>query len=138
MVEVPMADNLMSVISQALGAAITTRIASAFGLNEAQVRKAVDAAVLALLGALISLVSKPQGATKLYDVVAKQEPGALSTLANAIGGTGQQSFIDKGITALNSLLSRSTVLALGGALTQYSGIGEANQKACWAFLRRRY
>jgi hypothetical protein len=134
MVEVPMADNLMSVISQALGAAITTRIASAFGLNEAQVRKAVDAAVPALLGALISLVSKPQGATKLYDVVAKQEPGALSTLANAIGGTGQQAFIDKGITALNSLLSRSTVLALGGALAQYSGIGEANSKSLLGLL----
>jgi len=123
-----MADNLMSVISHALSAAVTTRLASAFGLNEAQVRKAVDAAIPALLGALISLVSKPQGVAKLYDVVAKQEPGALSNLANTIGEAGQQAFIDEGINSLNSLLGQSTVLALGGALAQYSRIGEANSK----------
>lgn len=85
-----MATNLISVISQALSGAVTTRIASAFGLSEAQVLKAVDAAVPALLGALISLVSKPQGAAKLYDFVAKQEPGALRDLANAIGETGKK------------------------------------------------
>jgi hypothetical protein len=62
------------------------------GLREAQVRKAVDAAVTALLGALISLVSKPQGAAKLYDFVAKQEPGALSDLANVIGEAGQKAY----------------------------------------------
>ena len=69
-----MATNLISVISQALSAAITARITSALGLSESQVRKAVDAAVPALLGALISLVSKPQGAAKLHDLVAKQSP----------------------------------------------------------------
>src|SRR6476469_7398103 len=102
--KLPMATNLISVISQALSAAITTRIASALGLSESQVRKAVDAAVPALLGALISLVSKPQGAAKLHDFVTKQEPGALSNLANVIGETGQKAFIDKGTSALNSLL----------------------------------
>ena len=129
-----MVDNFMALISQALSAAITTRIASAFGLNEAQVRKAIDAAIPALLGALISLVSKPQGAVKLYNVVMKQEPRALSNLANAIGETGQQAFIDKGIIALNSVLGQSTVLALGGALAQYSGIGEVHSKSLLGLL----
>jgi hypothetical protein len=129
-----MATNLISVISQVLSAAITTRIASALGLSEAQIRKAVDAAVPALLGALISLVSKPQGAAKIYDIVAKQEPGALSDLAKAIGETGQKAFIDKGATALNSLLGKSTALALGGALAQYSGIGESNAKSLLGLL----
>ena len=129
-----MATNLISVISQALSAAITTRIASALGLGEAQVRKAVDAAVPALLGALISLVSKPQGAAELYDFVAKQEPGALSDLANVIGETGQKAFIDKGTSALNLLLGKDTALALGGALAQYSGIGESNSKSLLGLL----
>ena len=129
-----MATNLISVISQALSAAITTRIASALGLGESQVRKAVDAAVPALLGALISLVSKPQGAAKLHDFVAKQEPGALSNLANVIGETGQKAFIDKGTSALNSLLGKDTALALGGALAQYSGIGESNSKSLLGLL----
>ena len=129
-----MATNLISVISQALSATITTRIASALGLGEAQVRKAVDATVPALLGALISLVSKPQGAAKLQDFVAKQEPGALSNLANVIGETGQKAFIDKGTSALNSLLGKDTALALGGALAQYSGIGESNSKSLLGLL----
>jgi hypothetical protein len=38
---------------------ITTRIASAFGLKEAQVRKAVDAALPALLGAPERLQQSP-------------------------------------------------------------------------------
>ena len=129
-----MATNLISVISQALSAAITTRIASSLGLSESQVRKAVDAAVPALLGTLISLVSKPQGAAKLHDFVAKQEPGALSNLANVIGETGQKAFIDKGTSALNSLLGKDTALALGGALAQYSGIGESNSKSLLGLL----
>src|SRR5262245_18232738 len=129
-----MATNLISVISQALSAAITARIASALALDDSQVRKAVDAAVPALLGALISLVSKPQGAAKLYDVVAEQEPGALSDVAKVIGDTGQKAFIDKGTTALNSLLGNSIVLSLGGALAQYSGIGESNSKSLLGLL----
>ena len=84
-----MATNLISVISQALSAAITTRIASVLGLSELQVRKAVDAAVPALLGALISLVSKPPGAAKLHDFLAKQEPGALSNLAMLLARPGK-------------------------------------------------
>jgi len=40
----------------------------------AVVQNAVNAALPALLAALISLVSKPQGASKLNEVVAKQQP----------------------------------------------------------------
>jgi hypothetical protein len=89
-----MAVNLISMISQALSGAFTTRVASAFGLGEAQVRNVVDAALPALLGALISLVSKPQGAAKLHEFLAKQEPGALSRLANVIDDAGKKAFID--------------------------------------------
>jgi hypothetical protein len=123
-----LATSLISVVTQALSAAITTRIASSFGLGEAQVRKVVDAAVPALIGALISLVSKRQGAGKLHDFLAKQEPGALSNLANVIGGTRQKAFIAKGTSALTSLFDKGTVLALGSALAQYAGIGESNSK----------
>ena len=129
-----MATNLISVISQALSAAITTRIASVLGLSESQVHKAVDAAVPALLGALISLVSKPPGAAKLHDFLAKQEPGALSDFGNVVGETGNKAFIDKGTSALNSLLGKDTALALGGALSQYSGIGVSNSKSLLGLL----
>jgi hypothetical protein len=123
-----MATSLVSVITRALSAAVTARIASAFGLSEAQVRKVVDAALPALIGALISLALKPQGAAKLHSFLAKQEPGALSSLANVIGETGQKAFIEKGTNALTSLFDQGTVLALGNALAQYAGIGENDSK----------
>jgi len=123
-----LATSLIPIISQALSAAITTRVASSFGLKEAQVRKVVNAAVPALIGVLISLVSKPQGAAKLHDFLAKQEPGVLSGLADVIGRTGQRTFIEKGTSALTSLFDEGTALALGSALAQYAGIGESDSK----------
>ena len=131
-----MATNLISIISQTLSAAITTRIASALGLSESQVsvKQSMQTGCQALLGALISLVSKPQGAAKLYDYVAKQEPGVPSNWANVIGESGQKAFIDAGTGALNSLLGKDTALALGGALSQYSGTGESNSKSLLGLL----
>jgi hypothetical protein len=75
---------------------ITSRIASALGLNQTSTQKAVVAAVPALLASFISYVSKPQGATKLNEVVKKQEPGVLSSLASVIGEPGQKALIDQG------------------------------------------
>jgi hypothetical protein len=66
------ATNLVSEIVQALVPSITSRIAAGLGLGESSTQKAIDAAVPGLLGALISLVLKPQGTSKLNDAVAKQ------------------------------------------------------------------
>jgi Bacterial protein of unknown function (DUF937) len=73
-----MATNLVSQIVEALGPTIVARIASSLGLDQSTTQKAINAAVPGLLAALISLVSKPQGATKLSDAVAKQPAGVLS------------------------------------------------------------
>ena len=70
-----MATNLVSEVAEVLSPAIVSRIASALGLNQTSTQKAIAAAAPALLAALISYVSKPQGATKLAEVVKKQEPG---------------------------------------------------------------
>ena len=84
-----MATNLVSEVAEVLSPTIVSRIASAFGLNQSSTQKAIVAAVPALLAALISYVSKPQGTTKLAEVVSKQEPGVLSSLASVIGELGQ-------------------------------------------------
>ena len=64
-----MATNLVSQIVEALGPTIVSRIASSLGFDQAVTQKAINAAVPGLLAALISLVSKPQGASKLADAV---------------------------------------------------------------------
>ena len=126
--------NLVSEIAEALAPSIISRIASSLGLGEASTQKAINAAVPGLLAALISLVSKPQGASKLADAVAKQPTGVLSGLADAIGGSGEKAFIDKGSNTLTSLLGGPIVTSLASALGRYAGIGEGGSKSLLGLL----
>lgn len=123
-----MANDLVSEIADVVSPTIASRIASAFGLDQASTQKAIAAAVPVLLGALISYVSKPQGANKLNEVVKKQEPGVLSSLASAIGEPGQKALIDQGSSVLTSLLGGKTVSALTDAVGQYAGITGSGSK----------
>jgi hypothetical protein len=123
-----MASNLVAEVAEILSPALVSRIASALGLNQTSTQKAIVAAIPALLASLISYVSTPQGATKLNEVVRKQEPGMLSSLASAIGEPGQKALIDQGSSVLTSLLGGKTLSALSGALGQYAGTGEGSSK----------
>jgi len=129
-----MATNLVSQICEVLAPSIISRIASSLGLDQSSTQKAISAGVPGILTALISLVSRPQGATKLSEVAAKQQPGVLSNLASVIGESDQKAFIDKGASALTSLLGTTTVSALTGALGRYAGIGEGGSKSLMGLL----
>ena len=129
-----MATNLVSDIGEFLGPQIVSRIASSLGLDKTSTQKAASAAIPGLLTALISLVSKSQGAAKLNDAVAQQEPGVLSSLAGVIGQSGQKALIDNGASALSSLLGGTTLSGLTGALAQYAGIGEGGSKSLIGLL----
>jgi len=110
------------------------RISSGLGLNKTGTQKAIVAAIPALLAALISYVSKPQGASRLNDVVKKQEPGVLSSLANVIGGSGQKAMVDQGASVLTSLLGGKTFSGLTNAVGQYAGVGESGSKGLMGLL----
>ena len=129
-----MATNLVTEIAEVLSPSIVSRIASALGLNQTSTQKAIVAAVPALLAAFISYISKPQGATKLADVVRKQEPGMLSSLASVIGEPGQKALIDQGANVLSSLLGGKTLSALTGAVGQYANIGGEGSKNLMGLL----
>ena len=126
--------NLVSDIVEALGPTIVSRMASSLGLDQAVTQKAINAAVPGVLAALISLVSKPQGASKLADAVAKQPTGVLSSLADVIGGSGEKAFMDKGSNTLTSLLGGPIVTSLASALGRYAGIGEGGSKSLLGLL----
>jgi hypothetical protein len=129
-----MATNLVSEIARVLGPDVEARIASSLGLDKTVVQGAVEGGVPGLLAALISLVSKPQGVTKLGQVVAQQEPGVLSSLASVIGGSGQKALVDTGASALTSLLGGKTMTSLTSAVGQYAGIGEGGSKSLMGLL----
>ena len=124
-----MATSLVSEIAEVLSPSMVSRIASALGLNQTSTQKAIVAAVPALLAALISYVSKPQGAAKLTEVVRKQEPGVLASLASVIGEPGQKALIDQGGSVLTSLLGGKTLSALTGAVAQYAGTDAGGSKS---------
>ena len=129
-----MATNLVSQIIEAVGPTIVSRIASSLGFDQAVTQQAINAAIPGLLAALISLVSKPQGPSKLADAVAKQPAGILSSLVDAIGGSGEKALIDKGSNTLASLLGGPVVSSLAGALGRYAGIGEGGSKSLLGLL----
>ena len=129
-----MATNLVTEIAEVLSPSIVSRIASALGLNHSATQKAVVAAVPALLAALISYVSKPQGATKLIEVARKQEPGVLASLASVIGEPGQKAVIDQGASVLTSLLGGKTFSALTSAVGQYAGFDSGGSKSLMGLL----
>ena len=129
-----MATNLTSEITKIFGPTILARTATGLGLDKPSVEMATSAAVPALLAALVSLVSKPQGPAKLSEVVAKQHPDLLSGLANVVGSSGQKDLIDQGANALNSLLGGKTVSSLTSAVGQYAGIGEVGSKSLMGLL----
>ena len=129
-----MATNLVSEIAEVLSPSMVSRIASALGLNQTSTQKAIVAAVPALLAALISYVSKPQGAAKLTEVVRKQEPGVLASLASVIGEPGQKALIDQGGSVLTSLLGGKTLSALTGAVAQYAGTDAGGSKSLMGLL----
>ena len=129
-----MATNLVSEAVEVLSPTIVSRIASGLGLNQSSTQKAIVAAVPALLAALISYVSRPQGATKLAEVVGKQEPGVLSSLASVIGEPGQKALIDQGASVLTSLLGGKTVSGLTDAVGQYAGVTGSGSKSLLGLL----
>jgi hypothetical protein len=129
-----MATNLVTEIAEVLSPNIVSSIASGLGLNRTATQKAVVAAVPALLAALINYVNKPQGATKLAEVVRKQEPGMLSSLASVIGEPGQKALIDQGASVLTSLLGGKNLSALTGAVGQYADVGKEGSKSLMGLL----
>ena len=129
-----MATNLVSEITEVLSSTVVSRIASALGLNQTSTQKAIVAAVPALLAALISYVSKPQAAAKLNEIVRKQEPGVLASLASAMAEPGQKALIDQGASVLTSLLGGKTLSALTGAVGQYAGLDAGDSKSLMGLL----
>jgi hypothetical protein len=119
-----MSINLVSLVSQYLTPALIGRISSALGVDRTLIGKAVTALAPALLRTLAGLASTPLGAQRLSNEIEKQDPGVLDSLEAEIGGPAHDSLVKGGIGALESLLGGSTLSALTGALSKFSGLGE--------------
>lgn len=117
-----MPTNLISLAMQSLTPDLINRIASVFGLDRSVIDKFAAAAVPSLLGGFTKLAATPEGARKLYDTVSKQPPGMLDSLTNALGGSGQKTIEEKGLSMVSSLFGGSTTQTLTSAIARFAGI----------------
>jgi hypothetical protein len=126
--------DLVRLIMEQLSPQLIGRIASALGLDPALAQKAVAAAVPALLSGLVSLVSKPEGASRLATMLRQQEPSQVDRAASMIGSGNQQALVDQGTNTLSSLFGNPTLNSLSGTLGRFAGTGEGQAKSLLAMV----
>jgi hypothetical protein len=121
--------DLIRLIMEQLSPQLIGRIAGALGLDRALTEKAIGAAVPALLSALVGLVSKSEGASRLATMLQQQGPDQLDRATDMIGSSNQQALIDQGTGSVASLLGDDALGSLTGALGRFAGTGEGQAKS---------
>jgi hypothetical protein len=128
-----MSTNLVASAVKLVTPELMSRIAAMVGVDQATIEKAVTAGIPGLLAAFAALVNRPGGAARLADSVAQQQPGTLTNIANAAPAQ-QRDLIESGGDTLSSLLGAGTFDAFAGALSRYTGLGEAATKGLLGLL----
>jgi chemotaxis protein histidine kinase CheA len=121
--------DLIRLIMEQLSPQLIGRIASALGLDRASTEKAISAVVPTLLSALVGLVSKSGGASRLATMLQQQDPDQVERVTSMIGRSDQQELIDHGTGSLASLLGNDALGSLTGALARFAGTGEDQAKS---------
>jgi hypothetical protein len=132
--ELPMAVNLVSLVTQFLTPDVIAKIASALGIDRALAQKAVGGAVPAILSGLAGVASTPGGVRQLSNVLAQQQPGMLDNLKNLVGDSGQKGFADAGTSMLSGLLGGDTLAAVTQSVGNFANIGEGASKSLLGML----
>ena len=81
--------NLVSTTLQMFTPMITSRIASALGVNNSMATMAISAIVPTLLAAFAGKAATPAGASALSSARGAQDPGLLGSLESMLGGSAQ-------------------------------------------------
>ena len=117
--------NLVETVLGYLGGDAIGKISSLLGEDQNRTRSAVTASVPALLAGLAGTASNLDGARKLFSALGDADDSILGNVGNAFGSKGS-SLIDKGSSLLTSLLGGAALAKLGGAISKFTGIGNAS------------
>jgi hypothetical protein len=124
--------NVISALSQFLTPEFVAKMATVAGIPEGSLApRAVAAAAPAILSGMACLASKPEGARRLADVMARQPPDALETLAS-VGGS--ERVADTGQNLLSSLLGGTSFASLASAVGKFSGVGDGAVRSLLGML----
>jgi hypothetical protein len=118
-----MRSSIVADIINLIAPAALERIAAALGLSGEATRKALAAAVPALLAALGTKASSPVGARALFDAVSEADPDIFGKLTSSLTGAKSEKFVQGGLGALSSLLGENALRGLTGAVAKQVGLG---------------
>jgi len=121
-----MSSSILSTIAQSLSMDDIGKMAAAAGISPPIAKRAVDAAVPAILSALTTSLGKPQGAQQLTATLARQPVGRLETLASALEGTPQVA--QAGANLLTSLIGTGSLAVLVSSLAKFVGMPEGSAR----------
>ncbi len=118
-----MSFNIVTEIINMITPAALDRIAAALGLSGDATRKAIGAAVPALLATLGTKAATPVGARALHDAASHADVDVLGKLASALTGAKSDKFLQGGMDALTSLLGEGSANSLTAAVSKQAGLG---------------
>lgn len=120
-----MSFNLVDLIKDQVGGAVTDQIGGLLGDQSGLVKSGIDSAVPALLSGLSERASLPGGADTLFNSLQNHDDGLLDNLSSAIGGNSK-SLIESGTGLLGGLLGNNGLGSLAGMLSGFTGLTRGN------------
>jgi hypothetical protein len=97
------------------------QFAGAVGASSDDTKKAISAAVPALLSGIGSVASKPEGANKLWSTLKNMDDSGLSDLGGMLTGNKTDELAKSGTSILEALLGKGMLGSLIGALASFLG-----------------
>ena len=125
--------NLVDLVKDQLSGGVLAKLPEILGTTQTSANTGVSAAVPALLAALGSTASTPDGARKLASAVDGFDERTVSNLPQALS-SGGTSLIDLGTGLLGNLLGSGALSGLSGVLGRFVGLDSGKTSSLLALL----
>ena len=125
--------NLVDLMKGQLGGDVLTPLAETLGTSQPSTSTAVSAAVPALLAALGSTASTPDGARRLTSELDRVDERAVDNLPQSLGGGGP-SMAALGTSLLGNLFGSGTLASLASVLSRFAGLDSGKTSSLLALL----
>lgn len=129
-----MADSLVDLILGVVDPDVVAKLAAGVGMNPMTAQNAVSAAVPAILGSIAGTVATGEGAKRMADAVANQDPAIMDNLAASVGTTGQSALSMEGSKLLGNLIGTQKLESIASAIASANGTAPAAVKSLMGYL----
>ncbi len=131
-----MSFNLIDLVKDQLSDQVMGQLGGVLGGSATQNSAAISSALPGLLSGLMNAGASDAGATAMLGAISDQDDSILDNLGDLLGGSGQGTMMNMGISVLGSLLGGkgSGLGNLVGAIAGFSGLGKGPAKSLLGLL----